>query len=322
MLSAALYLVIGLVLILAGASALTDGASAIARRMGVSDLVVGLTVVSFGTSAPELTISILSSANGNAGLAIGNVVGSNIFNICAIIGVTALLRPVPVGRGLISNEIPLVVLSSLVLLAMGSSVWLDGASSAVLTRVDGVILLMFFAVFMRYVFASAKDSGRPDDERDAVAHAMPLWKSLAYTLGGLAALIWGGDRFVDGASAIAGGFGVSEAVIGLTIVAVGTSLPELATSVMAALKGRTGMAVGNVIGSNIFNVFMVLGASATVQELPFAGIGMPDLLLLSAVSILFWLSGRIIGHNVITRAEGTVFVAVYIVYMCFIVAYA
>lgn len=124
MLSAALYLVIGLVLILAGASALTDGASAIARRMGVSDLVVGLTVVSFGTSAPELTISILSSANGNAGLAIGNVVGSNIFNICAIIGVTALLRPVPVGRGLISNEIPLVVLSSLVLLAMGSSVWL------------------------------------------------------------------------------------------------------------------------------------------------------------------------------------------------------
>ena len=169
MLSAALYLVIGLVLILAGASALTDGASAIARRMGVSDLVVGLTVVSFGTSAPELTISILSSANGNAGLAIGNVVGSNIFNICAIIGVTALLRPVPVGRGLISNEIPLVVLSSLVLLAMGSSVWLDGASSAVLTRVDGVILLLFFAVFMRYVFASAKDGGRTGDERDVVA---------------------------------------------------------------------------------------------------------------------------------------------------------
>lgn len=322
MLSAALYLVIGLVLILAGASALTDGASAIARRMGVSDLVVGLTVVSFGTSAPELTISILSSANGNAGLAIGNVVGSNIFNICAIIGVTALLRPVPVGRGLISNEIPLVVLSSLVLLAMGSSVWLDGASSAVLTRVDGVILLMFFAVFMRYVFASAKDGSRTGDERDVVASAMPLWKSLAYTLGGLAALIWGGDRFVDGASAIAGGFGVSEAVIGLTIVAAGTSLPELATSVMAALKGRTGMAVGNVIGSNIFNVFMVLGASATVRELPFAGIGMPDLLLLSAVSLLFWLSGRIIGHNVITRAEGAVFVAVYIVYMCFIVAYA
>lgn len=322
MLSAALYLVIGLVLILAGASALTDGASAIARRMGVSDLVVGLTVVSFGTSAPELTISILSSANGNAGLAIGNVVGSNIFNICAIIGVTALLRPVPVGRGLISNEIPLVVLSSLVLLAMGSSVWLDGASSAVLTRVDGVILLLFFAVFMRYVFASAKDGSRTGDERDVVASAMPLWKSLAYTLGGLAALIWGGDRFVDGASAIAGGFGVSEAVIGLTIVAAGTSLPELATSVMAALKGRTGMAVGNVIGSNIFNVFMVLGASATVRELPFAGIGMPDLLLLSAVSLLFWLSGRIIGHNVITRAEGAVFVAVYIVYMCFIVAYA
>ena len=281
MLSAALYLVIGLVLILAGASALTDGASAIARRMGVSDLVVGLTVVSFGTSAPELTISILSSANGNAGLAIGNVVGSNIFNICAIIGVTALLRPVPVGRGLISNEIPLVVLSSLVLLAMGSSVWLDGAGAG-------------------------RHNSKP---YHGLAHAE--------TAG------YGRCSVHESVSTPnAGGFGVSEAVIGLTIVAAGTSLPELATSVMAALKGRTGMAVGNVIGSNIFNVFMVLGASATVRELPFAGIGMPDLLLLSAVSLLFWLSGRIIGHNVITRAEGAVFVAVYIVYMCFIVAYA
>lgn len=148
-----IWLIAGLLLILWGASALTDGASAIARRLGVSDLIVGLTVVSFGTSAPELTISVVSSLNGNAGLAIGNIVGSNIFNICAIVGVTALLRPVAVERGLMANEIPLVVLSSLVLLAMGSGVWLDGASAAVLTRVDGVLLLLFFAVFMRYVFA-------------------------------------------------------------------------------------------------------------------------------------------------------------------------
>lgn len=310
------FVVIGLVLILWGASALTDGASAIARRMGVSDLVVGLTVVSFGTSAPELTISVVSSLNGNAGLAVGNIVGSNIFNICAIIGITALIRPVPVDRSLMSNEIPLVVLSSLVLLAMGCGSLLDGAA-AVLTRVDGILLLLFFAVFMRYVFASAKNGGDADSHE---ASPMPVWKAIGMTVLGLAALIWGGDKFVDGAAAIAAAMGISEAVIGLTVVAVGTSLPELATSVTAALKGRTGIAVGNVIGSNIFNIFMVLGAAATVRQLPFAGIGLPDLLLLTGVSMLFWLSGRVIGHNVITRSEGTVFVVIYVAYMTWVVA--
>lgn len=311
------FVVIGLVLILWGASALTDGASAIARRMGVSDLVVGLTVVSFGTSAPELTISVVSSLNGNAGLAVGNIVGSNIFNICAIIGITALIRPVPVDRSLMSNEIPLVVLSSLVLLAMGCGPQLDGAPAAVLTRVDGILLLLFFAVFMRYVFASAKNGGEADSHE---ASPMPVWKAIGMTVLGLAALIWGGDKFVDGAAAIAAAMGISEAVIGLTVVAVGTSLPELATSVTAALKGRTGIAVGNVIGSNIFNIFMVLGAAATVRQLPFAGIGLPDLLLLTGVSMLFWLSGRVIGHNVITRGEGTVFVIIYVAYMTWVVA--
>lgn len=310
------FLIVGLVLILWGASALTDGASAIARRMGVGDLIVGLTVVSFGTSAPELTISVLSSLNGNAGLAIGNIVGSNMFNICVIIGITALLRPVVVGRSLLSNEIPLVVLSSLVLLVMGSGMWLDGVPSAVLTRVDGLLLLLFFAVFMRYVFASARKGGADEAPAARPEKSMPVWKALGLTIAGLAALIWGGDKFVDGASAIASSLGVSDAVIGLTIVAAGTSLPELATSVTAALKGRTGIAVGNVIGSNIFNVFMVLGASATVRELPFSGIGLVDLLLLAAVSVLFWLSGRVWGKNTINRWEGAIFVALYAGYMC------
>lgn len=315
-----LFLVLGLMLILWGASALTDGSSAIARRMGVSDLVVGLTVVSFGTSAPELTISVMSAINGSAGLAIGNVVGSNVFNICAIIGITALLRPVPVERSLMANEIPLVVLSSLVLLAMGSGVYLDGAPSAVLTRVDGIILLLFFAVFMRYVFASAKNAPASDDAAGSGGKApMPVWKAVLFTVGGLAALIWGGDKFVDGASALASRMGVSDAVIGLTIVAIGTSLPELATSVTAALKGRTGIAVGNVIGSNIFNVFMVLGASATVRQLPFQGVGIVDLGLLAVASVLFWLSGRVIGRNVITRGEGAVFVFMYVAYMAWVV---
>lgn len=220
-----------------------------------------------------------------------------------------------------SNEIPLVLLSSVVLLAMGCGPLLDGAPSAVLTRVDGIILLLFFAVFMRYVFASAKSGdSAAGDGGDKAATRMPVWKAAGLTLLGLAALIWGGDKFVDGASAIALAMGVSETVIGLTIVAIGTSLPELATSVTAALKGRTGIAVGNVIGSNIFNIFMVLGAAATVNEIPFSGIGLPDLLLLTGVSLLFWLSGRIIGRNVITRGEGAVFTIVYIAYMAWVVA--
>ncbi|MDE6108787.1 MAG: calcium/sodium antiporter, partial [Muribaculaceae bacterium] len=289
-----IFLIVGLGLILWGASALTDGASSIARRMGVSDLIVGLTVVSFGTSAPELTISVMSAIDGNAGLAVGNIVGSNIFNICMIIGVTALIKPVHVERSLMSNEIALVVLSSLVLLVMGCGMWLDGTASNVLTRVDGLILLLFFAVFMRYVFASAKS--QPAESGDGKEAVMPVWRAVMMTALGLAALIWGGDRFVDSASGIASSLGISDAVIGLTIVAAGTSLPELATSVTAALKGRTGIAVGNVIGSNIFNIFMVLGASATVRSLPFAGIGMSDLLLLAGVSVLFWLVARVWGH--------------------------
>lgn len=312
------FLVVGLVLILWGASSLTDGASAIARRMGVSDLIVGLTVVSFGTSAPELTISVMSAISGSAGLAIGNVVGSNIFNICAIIGITALVRPVQVARSLMGNEIPLVLLSSVVLLVMACGPWFDGAPEAVLTRVDGIILLLFFCVFMRYVFASAS-SGPAEEEPKTEEKPMPVWKAICMTVLGLAALIFGGDKFVDGASGIASAFGVSDAVIGLTIVAMGTSLPELATSVTAALKGRTGIAVGNVIGSNIFNIFMVLGASATVRELPFGGIGMVDLCLLVGVSLLFWLSGRIIGKHTITRSEGAVFVLIYAAYIAWTV---
>ncbi|MDE6270752.1 MAG: sodium:calcium antiporter, partial [Muribaculaceae bacterium] len=203
------FLVVGLVLILWGASALTDGASAIARRMGVSELIVGLTVVSFGTSAPELTISVMSAVSGNAGLAIGNVVGSNIFNICAIIGITALLRPVPVARSLMGNEIPLVLLSSVVLFVMAGGTWLDGEPAAVLTRVDGLILLLFFCVFMRYIFASAASDPAEDQ---AEAKPMPVWKAIGMTVLGLAALIFGGDKFVDGASGIASSFGVSDAV--------------------------------------------------------------------------------------------------------------
>lgn len=318
-------LVGGLVLILAGANMLTDGASSIARKWGVSDLVIGLTVVAFGTSAPELVISVMSAIGGNPGLAIGNAVGSNIFNILVIIGVTAMVKPIKVGRGILTNDIPLVVLSSLAVLAIGNGGILDGIVPQI-SRVEGILLLLFFAIFMRYTFAQASNTDTivtdvtdPSAEQAAAIPGMPMLKAVCWVIIGLCGLIFGGDIFVDGASGIARAMGVSDAVIGLTIVAAGTSLPELATSVTAAIKGKTGMAVGNVIGSNIFNVFMVLGCAATIAPLPFGAIGNVDLLTMTGASLLFWLFGWFFKERTFTRIEGTILLLSYIVYVTFLV---
>lgn len=311
------WLLVGLVLILIGANALTDGASSIARRMGISELVVGLTVVAFGTSAPELAISVISAINHNAGLAIGNVVGSNIFNILVIIGITAMVKPIRVTRSVMSLEIPMVILSSLILLVLGNSALINGSGVNEVSRVAGIFLLVFFLLFMRYTFASAKQpelaSGTTPKEEPK--SEMPMWRALLYVVAGLAALVWGGDRFVEGASGLALSFGVSEAVIGLTIVAAGTSLPELATSVVAAVKGKSDLAIGNVIGSNIFNVLMVLGLSATITPLPFGSIGNLDLLTLMGASVLFFLFGWLFKERTITRVEGAVLAACYVGYV-------
>ncbi len=315
------FLILGLVLILVGANALTDGASSLAKRWGMSDLVVGLTIVAFGTSAPELVISVMSAVDGNAGLAIGNVVGSNIFNVCAIIGITSLVRPMRISKSILTTDIPLVILSALVLLTMGNTSLLDGSKTNMLTRVDGIILLLFFMVF---TFSSARHaaSGDPAAKGGESKRKMPVWKAWLWVAGGLAGLIYGGDKFVDGASGIAAGLGVSDAVIGLTIVAAGTSLPELATSITAALKGKTGIALGNVIGSNIFNIFLVLGCAATVRPLPFGAVGNADLLILTASSLLFWIFGCVYKERTITRREGGVLAACYVGYMAWLVATA
>lgn len=317
------FLLLGLGLILVGANALTDGASAMARRWGVSDLVIGLTVVAFGTSAPELAISIISAVNGSPAMAIGNVVGSNIFNVLMIIGVTAIFAPIKIQRSIMTNEIPLVILSALVLLTMGNGPLLDGAPRPMITRADGIILLFFFIIFMRYTFSQAKSDTDPASEpENAPVKAMPLWKALIWVIGGLAGLVYGGDRFVAGASGIASAFGVSDAIIGLTIVAAGTSLPELATSVTAALKGKSGMAVGNVIGSNIFNIFLVLGATATIRPLDFGGIGNLDLLVLTGACLLFWLFGWFFKQRTITRIEGIALTLCYIAYILVLILQA
>lgn len=318
-----LLLIVGLVLILGGANYLTDGAAAVARRFGMSDLMVGLTIVAFGTSAPELTISVMSAIDGNTGIAIGNVVGSNIFNTLVIIGAVAVALPIKITGGIMTKEIPLVVLSSAALLAIGSSRWLDG-TAPVISRADGILLLLFFAIFMRYVFSQAKNEqpGASDDNGEATQAQMALWKSVLFIVGGLAALIYGGDLFVDKASAIASSLGVSDAIIGLTIVAMGTSLPELATSLTAAIKGNSGIAIGNVIGSNIFNIFLVLGCSATIRPLPFGAITEVDLLVLFASCVLFWVFGWFFGNRTINRAEGGLLLAGYAAYMVYLIANA
>ena len=311
------FLLGGMALILLGANGLTDGSSSVAKRFGISDLVIGLTIVAFGTSAPELMVSLVSSIKGSAQLAIGKVVGSNIFNILMIVGLTAVVMPIKVQKNTITNEIPLVLLSSLALVACASDIVLDGGVGNVIGRGDGILLLLFFAIFMRYTFSSAKSSGEESGEQIKL---MPIWKSLLFIVLGLAGLIVGGQLFVDGASGIARSLGVSESVIGLTLVAGGTSLPELATSVVAAVKKKPGIAIGNVIGSNLFNIFLVLGASATVSPLPLGNIGISDMLMLVVSSVLFWAAGWFFKDKTITRIEGAIMVALYVGYIWWLIS--
>lgn len=311
---AVIWLLVGLALILWGANALTDGSSSIASRLGVSNLVIGLTVVAFGTSTPELVISIVSAVNGSAPLAVGNTVGSNIFNILAIIGITALVRPIKVERTIMTTELPILLLSSVVIWALGNSSWINGFGNNIISRTDGIFLLLAFALFMRHTLAAARTQQQTPTEGQN-NREMPVWRSILYIVLGLTALIFGGDRFVAGASSIAIKAGISEGVVGLTIVAIGTSLPELATSVVAAIKGKPGLAVGNVIGSNIFNIFMVLGITSTISPLPFEGIDNMDLGTLLVASILFYLFAWVYKKRTITRLEGMVLLLCYIAYM-------
>lgn len=316
------YFVIGIVLIIAGANYLTEGASALARRFGVSPLVVGLTIVAFGTSTPELIVSLLSALKGNSDIAMGNVVGSNIFNVLVIGGITALVAPITVTRSTVRREIPLVILASLVLSVMA----LDrvfagtGATENILSRSEGIVLLCFFLIFLTYTFAIAK--GDPSDPHTAPAPTKhyPLWLLVIFIIGGLGGLVLGGELFVDAASSIARTLGMSEGFIGLTIVAAGTSLPELATSVAAALKKEPEIAVGNIVGSNIFNIFFILGTTATVTPIRIGGVSSLDFLVMSFSAILLYVFAVLFGQRVIKRAEGAVLVLCFVLYTAYLIA--
>lgn len=315
-----LLLVGGLLLILSGANGLTDGAASVAKRFRIPDIVIGLTIVAFGTSAPELTVSVSSALKGSADIAVGNVVGSNLFNTLMIVGCTALFAPIVVSRNTLQKEIPLCILSSIALLVCANDVFLNGDEANVLSTTDGLLLLCFFAIFLSYTFAIASHVS-PEATAGGEEHIrqLPLWKSVLYILGGLGALIAGGSFFVDGASGIARSLGVSESVIGLTLVAGGTSLPELATSIVAALKKNPEIAIGNVVGSNLFNVFLVLGCSASITPLHLTGITNLDLWVLAGSGVLLWLFGLFFAKRTITRIEGSILALCYIAYTAFLI---
>lgn len=314
MLLSIICFVVGIALVIFGADWLTKGASDLARHLKMSELMIGLTIVAIGTSLPELVISVSSALSGNSGISLGNILGSNIFNGMLILGTTALITPIMFSGKMLSRELPFNLLASVVVLLVSGSMLVGGAPGEYITRYNGLILLCFCAVFVRYTF-----SLRGNEEDSAAQQPMSMGKILLFIAGGLAALIVGGKMFVSGASDIARGFGLSEALIGITIVSAGSSLPELAVSVNAARKGNVGIALGNVLGSNILNVFFILGCSATISPISLEGFTPVDYYVLLASSLFIYLFCAFFGKNKITRWEGGLLVAGYVAYVVYLI---
>jgi len=310
-------LVLGFVVLIKGADFLVEGASSVARRFNVSDLVIGLTVVAFGTSTPELFVNITASVKGNTAIAIGNVLGSNISNIFLILGISSLVYPLTIGHGTVWKEIPLSLLAVLVLAVVANDHLLDDRDFSEISRADGLVLLSFFAVFIYYSAGIATKIQGMDTVIPAKEHA--IFKSVLLILGGLIALALGGQWIVNGAVVVASKFGMSQSLVGLTIVAVGTSLPELATSAMAAYKKNVEIAVGNVVGSNIFNIFFVLGISATIKPLPFLVISNLDIGMVVLASVILFATMFTGKKGALDRWEGALLLFVYAAYMIYLV---
>lgn len=315
MLTNILLIVGGFFLLIKGADYLIEGASSLARRMGISALVVGLTVVAFGTSAPELFVNLIASFNGTTDIAIGNILGSNLANLLFILGAAAVFVPLTLQSNTVWKEIPFSLLAAVLVLVFGSDMVLEGGVGNVLGRIEGIALLAIFFIFLVYTFGISHNGEQPKEKIDI----LPLWKSLLLTLGGLVALGIGGKLVVDGATNIAFALGVSANLIGLTIVALGTSLPELVTSITAARKGHTDIAIGNVVGSNIFNIFFVLGVSAIIRPLPFGGANLTDAFAVVIATLLLFLMLFVGKRHVIERWTGVTLVCMYLGFMAFAV---
>lgn len=306
-----LLLLVGLGLVVLGADWLVTGASSIARRAGISEFVIGLTIVGFGTSCPELVVSLSGAIEGNSDISVGNVVGSNIFNVLFILGLTAMFLPVGMTDKNRRIDIPITIGVTILLVILGIT---GSMSGPVISRWEGVLMLLVFSVYFFYCFKS--DS--KDEFSETQQATLSITKSIALTLTGLAGLIFGGDLFVDSATALARQIGVSDKFIAVTILAGGTSLPELATSLVAAIKGKEQLALGNILGSNVFNAMMILGLSSVITPLSFASMTIVDIitLVLSAVLLLIWAyTGR---KNRIDRREGAAMLLCYVAYNVFL----
>lgn len=306
-----LLLLVGLGLVVLGADWLVNGASSIARRAGISEFVIGLTIVGFGTSCPELVVSLTGAIEGNSDISVGNVVGSNIFNVLFILGLTAMVLPVGMTDKNRRIDIPITLGVTILLVILGIAGSMSGPG---ISRWEGVLMLLVFSAYLFYCFKS--DS--KDEFSETQQATLSITKSIALTLTGLAGLIFGGDLFVDSATALARQIGVSDKFIAVTILAGGTSLPELATSLVAAIKGKEQLALGNILGSNVFNAMLILGLSSVITPLSFASMTIVDIitLVLSAVLLLIWAyTGR---KNRIDRREGAAMLLCYVAYNVFL----
>lgn len=306
-----LILLAGLLLILFGANFLVDGSSNIARKCGLSEFIIGLTIVGIGTSTPEMVVSFLSAFKGNADMAVGNVVGSNIFNTMLILGVTALISPLVITRSNLKRDIPMNIIATLLLIFLGLNSTIFGLGNDTLSRLDGVILLAVFALYMYQSFKndSAEDDGEPSGNRAGT------FVSILMILGGLAGLIVGGNFFVNSATHLAKYAGVSDAFIAITVMAGGTSLPELATCIVAAAKGKGQLALGNILGSNISNILLILGGSALINPLSLKGMTPVDLSMVLLAAIFILASAYLFKKNRLDRVEGFILVLMEAAYM-------
>ena len=310
-----LILIAGLVLILIGANYLVDGASSIAKKFGLSEFIIGVTIVGIGTSAPEMVVSILSAIQGKADMAIGNVVGSNVFNTLMILGVTALIAPLTITKSNLKKDIPINIAVTVLLILLGLNFTLFGAGQNQLCRLDGAIML---GIFVWYLWSSFR-SEKADDEEDGIK-IFPIWLAIVMILGGLAGLVFGGRLFVNAATEIAKGFGVSDKFIAITVMAAGTSMPELATCVVAALKGRGQLALGNILGSNISNILLILGLSSLITPLSFNGITSVDMITLLGCSIFIFLSAYMFKKRRLDRIEACILLLIEAGYMWYLIA--
>ncbi len=310
-----LLFVAGFVFLVYGANWLVDGAASIAARYRISHVVIGMTIVALGTSAPELVVNLIASFKGTADVAVGNILGSNVSNIFLILGVSAIIFPLVVSSHSLRREIPFVLLGAVLIGLLANNIIPGGISRSMISRSDGIILILFFVLFMIYAWSVAKKKGSGGQVR---IREYPVNMSVVMVVAGMLALMIGGRWIVNGAVDIAGQLGLSEAVISLTVVAIGTSLPELAACVAAALKKNAGMVIGNVLGSNIFNVFFVLGTSAVIKPLPFNKVLNFDVLVGLGAVMLLWLLVLSSRKKTLQRWHGGLFITLYGAYLLFL----